>query len=34
LADEIVRRKLAKKPNAQLTAILREAMVQYLRPRS
>ena len=33
LADEMVRRKLAKEPNAQLSAILREAVVQYLRPR-
>jgi hypothetical protein len=33
LAEEMVRRKLAKEPNAQLSAILREAVVQYLRPR-
>jgi hypothetical protein len=33
LADEMVRRKLAKEPNAQLSAILREAVVQYLKPR-
>ena len=33
LADEMVRRKLAKEPNAQLSAILREAVVHYLRPR-
>jgi hypothetical protein len=33
LADEMVRRKLAKEPNAQLSAILREAVVRYLRPR-
>jgi hypothetical protein len=33
LSDEMVRRKLAKEPNAQLSAILREAVVQYLRPR-
>jgi hypothetical protein len=33
LADEMVRRKLAKEPNAQLSAILREAVVQYLSPR-
>jgi hypothetical protein len=33
LADEMVRRKLAKESNAQLSAILREAGVQYLRPR-
>jgi hypothetical protein len=34
LADEMVRRKLAKEPNAQLSAILREAVAQYLTPRS
>jgi hypothetical protein len=33
LADEMVRRKLAKEPNAQLSAILREAVVQYLGSR-
>jgi hypothetical protein len=33
LADEMVRGKLAKEPNAQLSAILREAVVQYLKPR-
>jgi hypothetical protein len=33
LADEMVRRKLAKEPNAQLSAILRAAVVQYLGPR-
>jgi hypothetical protein len=33
LADEMVRRKLAKEPNAQLSAILREAVVKYLGPR-
>lgn len=33
LSDEMVRRKLAKEPNAQLSAILREAVVHYLRPR-
>jgi hypothetical protein len=33
LADEMVRRKLAKQPNAQLSAISREAVVQYLKPR-
>jgi len=30
LADEMTRRKLAKEPNAQLSAILREAVVAYL----
>ena len=30
LADEMMRRKLAKEPNAQLSAILREAVVAYL----
>ncbi len=30
LADEMMRRKLAKEPNAQLSAILREAVVSYL----
>ena len=33
LADEMVRRKLAKEPNAQFSAILREPVVQYLRRR-
>jgi transcriptional regulator of met regulon len=30
LSDEMQRRKLAREPNAQLSAILREAVVQYL----
>ena len=30
LAEEMTRRKLAKEPNAQLSAILREAVVAYL----
>ena len=30
LADEMMQRKLAKEPNAQLSAILREAVVSYL----
>lgn len=29
LADEMMRRKLAKEPNAQLSAILREAVVSF-----
>jgi hypothetical protein len=33
LSDEMVRRKLAKEPNAQLSAILREAVVEYLGSR-
>jgi hypothetical protein len=33
LADEMTRRKLAKEPNAQLSAILREAVVAYLEGR-
>jgi len=31
VADEMTRRKLAKEPNAQLSAILREAVVFYLK---
>jgi hypothetical protein len=34
VSDEMQRRKLAKKPNAQLSAILREAVVAYLGTRS
>lgn len=30
VSDEMQRRKLAKLPNAQLSAILREAVLQYL----
>ncbi len=29
LADEMMRRKLAREPNAQLSAILREAVVSF-----
>jgi hypothetical protein len=32
-ADEMMRRKLAKELNAQLSVIFREAVVQYLKPR-
>jgi len=30
VSDEMLRRKLAREPNAQLSAILREAVVAYL----
>ncbi len=33
LADEVLRRKLAKEPNAQLSAILRECVVAHLDKR-
>ena len=33
LSDEMQRRKLAREPNAQLSAILREAVLQYLSGR-
>jgi transcriptional regulator of met regulon len=32
VSDEMLRRKLAKEPNAQLSAILREAVLRYLGP--
>jgi transcriptional regulator of met regulon len=32
LSDEMQRRKLAREPNAQLSAILREAVLAYLTP--
>lgn len=34
ISDEMQRRKLAREPNAQLSAILREAVVAYLGSRS
>jgi hypothetical protein len=34
VSDEMQRRKLAREPNAQMSAILREAVVAYLGPRS
>jgi len=34
ISDEMQRRKLAREPNAQLSAILREAVVAYLGPRT
>ena len=33
VSDEMQRRKLARLPNAQLSAILREAVLAYLTPR-
>jgi hypothetical protein len=33
ISDEMQRRKLAREPNAQLSAILREAVVAYLGKR-
>lgn len=33
LSAEMLRRKLARQPNAQLSAILREAVVAYLGPK-
>jgi len=33
VADEMQRRKLARLPNAQMSAILREAVLVYLTPR-
>jgi transcriptional regulator of met regulon len=32
VSDEMQRRKLAREPNAQLSAILREAVLAYLTP--
>jgi len=32
VSDEMQRRKLAREPNAQLSAILREAVLAYLMP--
>jgi transcriptional regulator of met regulon len=34
ISDEMQRRKLAREPNAQLSAILREAVVVYLGQRT
>ena len=33
VSDEMQRRRLARLPNAQLSAILREAVIAYLGPR-
>jgi transcriptional regulator of met regulon len=32
VSDEVQRRKLAREPNAQMSAILREAVLAYLTP--
>ncbi len=32
VSDEVQRRKLAREPNAQMSAILREAVLAYLAP--